>query len=176
MASCVERINEHDLAPLLEHLLEQFPFVVCSFHSDNGSAYINRRTTRLPAKLRGEFTMSSSRHSNDNTLAESGNGAVVRKWMSYQFLPSAAAAAIHVFYRDRLNSYANFHRAGAFASLTPDSRGKQYKQWRAHLETLAALPAERRSLRPRLAWPRSKSRFAPTANRPRSPPWPSCIS
>ena len=110
-----------------------------------------RRTARLPAKLRGEFTMPPSRHSPGNALAESKNGAVARKRMGYQFLPSAAAAAGRVFCRGRLNPCANFHRAGAFASLTPGSRGKpgkQHKQWRAHLETLAALPAERRSLRP----------------------------
>ena len=110
-----------------------------------------RRTARPPAKLRGEFTMPPSRHSPDNALAESKNGAVVRKRMGRQFLPSAAAAAGRASCRGRLNPCADFHRAGAFASLTPGSRGKpgkQHKQRRAHLETLAALPAERRSLRP----------------------------
>ena len=46
-----------------------------------------RRTARPPAKLRGEFTMPPSRHSLDNALAESKNGAVARKRMGRQFLP-----------------------------------------------------------------------------------------
>ena len=75
----VEKISEIYLIPALDQLLETFPFTVLGFHSDNGSEYINKRVAGLLEKLRIEFTKSRSRHSNDNALAESKNGAVVRK-------------------------------------------------------------------------------------------------
>jgi hypothetical protein len=67
----VERISERFLLPVLEGLIEAFPFVVQGFHSDNGS-YINQRVAALLEKLRIEqFTKSRARQSNDNALVES---------------------------------------------------------------------------------------------------------
>jgi hypothetical protein len=40
----VEKISEHYLIPVLEQLLDTFPFVIKGFHSDNGSEYINLKT------------------------------------------------------------------------------------------------------------------------------------
>ena len=77
---CVERISERYLLPVLERLLESFPFVVHGFHSDNGSEYVNYQVAALLAKLRVEaFTKSRPRRSNDNALEESKNGSVIRK-------------------------------------------------------------------------------------------------
>ena len=46
----------------------------------NGSEYINRHVVELLNKLLiEEHTKSRARHSNDNALAESKNGAIVRK-------------------------------------------------------------------------------------------------
>lgn len=59
-------------------VLEPFPFKLRGLHADNGSEYINKRVAELLEKLLNEFTKSRSRHSNDNALAESKNGAVVR--------------------------------------------------------------------------------------------------
>lgn len=39
----VERISEHFLPPVLEQLIDAFPFAIHTFRSDNGSQYINRR-------------------------------------------------------------------------------------------------------------------------------------
>ena len=75
----VEKINDQFLLPVLEEMIASFPFRILGFHSDNGSEYINRRVTELLEKLLIEFTKSRSRHSNDNALAESKNGSVVRK-------------------------------------------------------------------------------------------------
>ncbi len=147
---CVERISEHYLAPLLQQLLAQFPFEIRGFHSDNGSEFINHTTAGLLEKLRIEFTKSRARRSNDNALVETKNGAVVRKWMGYQFLPSQATDAIHRFYCEWLNPYVNFHRPCAFASLRPDRHGKLrrvYRDWHTPYEALAALPAPQRGLR-----------------------------
>jgi hypothetical protein len=38
----VSRITEYDLEPLLENMLNQFPFMVRGFHSDNGGEFVNR--------------------------------------------------------------------------------------------------------------------------------------
>lgn len=150
VVGCVERISENFLIPLLERLLAQFPFVVRGFHSDNGSEFINHQTAKLLEKLRVEFTKSRARRSNDNALAETKNGAVVRKWMGYQFLPSEATQAIDAFYREWLNPYVNFHRPCAFATQRPDRRGKlrkTYAEWSTPWEKLLSLPEPLRGLR-----------------------------
>ncbi|MGA8148982.1 MAG: hypothetical protein WB870_15625 [Gallionellaceae bacterium] len=48
------------------------------FFDNYGSGYINYKVARLLEKLCIEFTKSRPRHSNDNALAESKNGAVAR--------------------------------------------------------------------------------------------------
>ena len=82
VATC-ERLSEAFLLPVLENMLESFPFAILGFHADNGSEYINKTVARLLEKLRVEFTKSRPRHSNDNGLAETKNGAIVRKHLGY---------------------------------------------------------------------------------------------
>ena len=60
VASC-ERISEAYLLPVLESLLEDFPFAILGFHADNGSEYINHTVAKLLDKLRVEFTKSRPR-------------------------------------------------------------------------------------------------------------------
>ena len=73
--ACVQGISEAYLLAVLQAVLqaviEQFPFVIEGFHSDNGSEYINHKAAKLLEKLRIEQTKSRSRHSNDNALAAS---------------------------------------------------------------------------------------------------------
>jgi transposase InsO family protein len=57
--------------------LTQFPFVIHGFHSDNGSEFINQTVAKLLNKLMIQQTKSRPRHSNDNGLAETKNGARV---------------------------------------------------------------------------------------------------
>ncbi len=83
-------------------------------------------------------------------MVETKNGAVVRKWMGYQFLPSDATHAIDDFYREWLNPYLNFHRPCAFATQRRDRRGKLrkvYAEWSTPWEKLLSLPEEVRGLR-----------------------------
>ena len=126
----VEKISERYLIPALEQLLETFPFIVLGFHSDNGSEYINKRVAELLEKLRIEFTKSRSRHSNDNALAESKNGAVVRKLFGYTHIPQRWAALINDFNQQYLNPYLNFHRPCFFPETHTDNKGKQRKIYR----------------------------------------------
>ena len=57
----VEKISERYLLPVLEALLDCFPFALINFHADNGSEYINKRVAALLKKLLIEFTKSRSR-------------------------------------------------------------------------------------------------------------------
>ena len=59
--------------------LAAIPFPLKGFHCDNGSEFINYRVAALLEKLLIEQTKSRPRHSHDNGLVESKNGAVVRK-------------------------------------------------------------------------------------------------
>ena len=52
--------------PVLEHILEQFPFRIRRFHSDNGSEFVNHTVAQLLNKLLIEQTKSQPRHSNDS--------------------------------------------------------------------------------------------------------------
>ncbi len=126
----MEKISERYLIPVLEQLLEAFPFILLNFHSDNGSEYINKRVAELLEKLRIEFTKSRSRHCNDNALAESKNASVVRKILGYSHIPQRWAPLINQFNQQYLNPYINYHRPCFFAEIQTDERGKLRKIYR----------------------------------------------
>ncbi len=133
LVACVERISEAYLLPVIALLLEGFPFAVRGFHSDAGSEYINHDVAKLLNKLNVEFTRSRPRQTNDNALAESKNGAVVRKLIGYSHIPQRHATAINRFYAEALNPYLNFHRPCYFAQETTDAKGKIRKTYPAEL-------------------------------------------
>ena len=58
LVAAVAAISERFLPPVLTGLLEQMPFRIRGFHTDNGSEYVNRRVADLLAKLHVEFTRS----------------------------------------------------------------------------------------------------------------------
>ena len=129
VATC-ERISEAFLIPVLETLLDGFPFVIKGFHSDNGSEYINRHVAKLLNKLLiEEQTKSRSRHSNDNAQAESKNGSIVRKHLGYSHIPQRFATLVNTFCQDHLNPYINFHRPGLFAETITDAKGRSRKRY-----------------------------------------------
>ena len=129
VATC-EKISEAYLLPVIRQLLDEFPFVILGFHSDNGSEYINYRVAKLLEKLRVEFTKSRPRHSNDNALAESKNGAVIRKHLGYAHIPQHCASLVNAFCADFLNPYVNFHRPCFFPETITDAKGKERKRYR----------------------------------------------
>ena len=75
-------------------------------------------------KLLIEQTKSRPRHSNDNGLAESKNGAVVRKLMGYTHIAAPHAAAITDFFQEHLNPYLNFHRPCGVPELVVNAKGE----------------------------------------------------
>jgi transposase InsO family protein len=98
IATAVEGISEAYLEPVLTTMLNQFPFVIHGFHSDNGSEFINQTVAKLLSKLMIQQTKSRPRHSNDNGLAETKNGAVIRKHMGWGHIPARHAERIQQFY------------------------------------------------------------------------------
>ena len=128
--ACVQGISEAFLLPVLALVLQQFPFEIVGFHSDNGSEYINARVAKLLQKLLVEQTKSRSRHSNDNALAESKNASVVRKHMGYSHIPQRYAKPINAFYQKVFNPWLNLHRPCMFASEAVSPKGKVVKRYR----------------------------------------------
>ena len=154
VVGCSAQIGEAWLLPVLEQILEQFPFRVRGFHSDNGSEFINHTVAQLLNKLLIEQTKSRPRRSNDNGLVETKNGAVIRKHMGYGHIAAAHAEAIHRFYREHLNPYVNLHRPCAQADIEGDAKGRKrrrYRRYQTPLETLLAAPHPERFLRPGLS-------------------------
>jgi len=144
VATC-ERLSEAHLMPVLAALLEGFPFAILGFHADNGSEYINHTVAKLLGKLCIEFTKSRPRHSNDNALAETKNGAIVRKHLGYAHIPQRFAARVNAFCQEHLNPYVNFHRPCFFPETVTDAKGKTRKRYRfEHMmtpyEKLKSLP------------------------------------
>lgn len=152
IGSC-EKISEAFLLPVLEQLLDGFPFELLGFHADNGSEYINHTVARMLNKLKLEFTRSRPRHSNDNALAETKNGVVVRKHFGYAHIPQRFATQINAFCAEHLNPYLNFHRPCLFPTETQDAKGKIKKRYRQeHIMTpfdkFKSLEKPERFLRP----------------------------
>ena len=150
IVAATERISEAWLEPVLDAMLRQFPFRILGFHSDNGSEFINRVVARLLNKLLIEQTKSRPRHSNDNGLAETKNGAVIRKHMGYGYISASHAGRLQQFYTAHFNPYLNYHRPCAQADITFDHKGRrrcQYRRYQTPLETLLALPNPAQYLR-----------------------------
>jgi len=132
-------------------MLAQFPFHIRGFHSDNGSEFINHTVAQLLNKLLVEQTKSRPRHSNDNGLAETKNGWVIRKHIGYGHIASAHAEAFDRFYREHFNPYLNFHRPCGVPQTTVTAQGKQkrvYRWYATPWEILRQLPDLARCLRP----------------------------
>lgn len=143
VATC-EGLSEAFLLPVVWQLLTEFPFVILGFHADNGSEYINHQVAKHLDKLQVEFTKSRPRHSNDNGLVETKNGAIVRKVFGYGHIPQHSAAKVNLFCQDYLNPYINFHRPCYFPSTSTDAKGKVRKHYR--LDDLTTPYAKLRSL------------------------------
>jgi transposase InsO family protein len=154
VVASVQTISEVHLLPVIEHMLAQFPFEILGFHADNGSEYVNRRVAEMLEKLRAEFTRSRPRRSNDNGLAETKNGAVVRKVFGYAHIPQRHAKRFNTFCLEFLNPFLNFHRPCLFATDVADPKkpGRIKRVYRPQdamtpLDKLASLPKAQTFLR-----------------------------
>ena len=125
IVAAAPQISEYWLIPVLQQLLEQFPFTVRGFHSDNGSEFINYTVAKLLDKLLIEQTKSRAHRTGDNGLVESKNGAIIRKHMGFGHIGAQHAETVERFHRRYLNSYLNFHRPCAVAEIVEQSNGKR---------------------------------------------------
>jgi len=147
VVASVQTLSEVHLLPVIEQMLAQFPFEILGFHADNGSEYVNHRVAELLDKLRIEFTRSRPRRSNDNGLAETKNGAVVRKLFGYEHIAQRHAKRFNIFCVEYLNPFLNFHRPCLFATDVADPKkpGRIKRVYRPKdamtpLDKLASLP------------------------------------
>ena len=157
IVASVEKIAERYLIPVLEHMLTAFPFILQSFHSDNGSEYINKQVAKLLNKLLIEFTKSRARHSTDNALAESKNAAIIRKHFGYAHIPQKWAPLINAFNQDTLNPYINYHRPCFFPVTVVDAQGKHkkttpYSEMMTPYDKLKSLPDAAQYLKPQMSF------------------------
>jgi len=125
----VERITDQFMIPALTSILDQFPFIISEFHSDNGSEYINQRVAVLLNDALIRLTKSRPRHSNDNALAESKNNSVVRKTFGYIHISQEHAELLDDFNRNYLNPCLNFHRPCHFPTVEINDKGKQTRRY-----------------------------------------------
>ena len=155
IVASVGRISEAYLAPVLDSMLAQFPFVIKGFHSDNRSEYVNKIVADLLNKLLIRFTKSRPRHTNDNSLVETKNGSVVRRNLGYAYIPQRCAEVINEFNRDFFNPYINFHRPCFFPVTVIDHKGKvkktyPYEEVMTPYEKLRLLSEAENYLRPHI--------------------------
>jgi transposase InsO family protein len=155
VVASVQTISEAHLLDVIEQMLAQFPFEILGFHADNGSEYVNHKVAKMLDKLRVEFTRSRPRHSNDNGLAETKNGAVVRKFFGYEHIHRRHAGRFDTFCREYLNPFLNYHRPCLFATELADPKkpGRIKRVYRPRdamtpLDKLASLPEAASFLRP----------------------------
>jgi hypothetical protein len=153
VVGCVQTISERHLVPVLEAMLQQFPFRILGFHCDNGSEFLNRAVARLLNKLLVEFTKSRAYRTTDNALVEGKNGAVVRKHVGYGPIAALQAEDWQRFYTAHFNPYLNFHRPCGFATVRIDPRGKRQRrypadQYRTPYEKLLSLRGWEHYLKP----------------------------
>jgi transposase InsO family protein len=147
------QISELWLLPVLEDMLEQFPFLIRGFHSDNGSEFINYNVARLLNKLRIEQTKSRAHHCGDNGLVETKNGAIIRKHIGFGHIDAKHAQAMDQFHRNHMNPYVNFHRPCAVPKVLTAANGKRrrvYLRWATPFELFRELPGCENHLRPHI--------------------------
>ena len=151
IVAATPQISELWLLPVLEAVLQQFPFQIRGFHSDNGSEFINYTVARLLDKLLIEQTRSRPHRSGDNGLVESKNGAIIRKHIGYGYIDAQHAEAMDRFHREHLNPYINFHRPCAVPTVLTAANGKRrrvYQRWATPFELFRELPECESFLRP----------------------------
>lgn len=126
----VSLIEDDQVETALEELMNQFPFRIIEFHSDNGGEFINHKIAALLNRLLIRMTKSRARKTNDNALVEGKNGAIIRKQIGYGHIPQACAALVNTFHRQYTNPYINFHRPCYFPLEITDAKGKVRKVYR----------------------------------------------
>jgi len=149
----VETIQEACVEPALDEAFLLFPFIVKNFTVTTVENFINYKVQQFLRRWKSNQTKSRPRHSNDNGLAETKNGAIIRKHMTHHHIPQPFATRINKFYRDHLIPYLNFHRPCAFPKVELLKNGKKKityprENYMTPYEKLKSLPNWEQYLRP----------------------------
>ena len=113
-------ISEAHLLTVIEQMLEQFRFEILGFNSDNGSEYVNEGSKDAGEAAHRVHLQPSSAQQRQR-LAETKNGAVVRKLFGYGHIPQRHAARFNTFCRE-YPTVLNFDRLCLFATEKPDPK------------------------------------------------------
>jgi hypothetical protein len=153
LCAAVETISDRHMLPVLLVILEQFPFVIAEFHSDNGSEFINYKVLAILKRLHSTLSKSRPRRHNDNALVETKNGSIIRKAWGYDHIPARQAPVLNQWYEDWFNTYLNFHRPCGFATVVRDKKGKEKlvyrpKDYMTPYEKFRSLPGAEQYLKP----------------------------
>ena len=148
VVGAAEKITDTQLLPLLGKIIASYPYRIINFHADNGSEYVNSKVAEMLNNLFVKLTKSRPRHTNDNALAETKNGWVLRKWMGYSHIGQKYAQRVNEFYFGCFNEYLNFHRPCAFPFTVKDKKGKikkkyRYQDYMTPYEKLRSIPGAR---------------------------------
>lgn len=130
---CIAQLSESCMIPALQAIFDQYPFTIFNFHSDRGRETINYQVASMLHRLMIKQTKSRSYHSNDNALAETKNGSIVRKNMGWQHINQQFVDEINNYYKNYFNVYLNFHRPCAYPTIETDEKGKKKKVYSVYL-------------------------------------------
>ena len=149
--------GETGVVAALEEVRLELPFDLVAIDSDNGSEYINKVVAKLLNGLLIKQTKSRPRHSNDNPLAETKNGAIIRKHIGYSYIAKKHAGLVNTFYQNTFNDYLNYHRPCGFAEITVNAKGKELKKYPPEnyltpYEKFKSLPNAEQYLKPKVTF------------------------
>lgn len=124
---CIAQLSESCMIPALQEIFDQYPFAIFNFHSDRGHETINYQVASMLQRLVIKQTKSRSYHSNDNALAETKNGSIIRKNFGWEHINQAMVDEMNAYLKNYFNPYLNFHRPCGFPTIETDAKGKKKK-------------------------------------------------
>ncbi len=95
---CTEKISEAYLTPIVQMLIDSYPFKIIEFHTDNGSEYINGWLVKLLNKLLVKLTKNRSGKTTDNALAESKNNIIRKIWAIFTSIKNMRQPLMNLWY------------------------------------------------------------------------------
>ena len=125
----VERLDATCFAPILDAVLQAFPFMIRGFHPDAGLDRANREATALLQALYVDRVRRSFRGTG-NVTVEGASGAVGCRRLDNGGISSRFAERVNGFTRQVLSPYLNYHRLCFFPTEGVDARGRVRKRYR----------------------------------------------
>ena len=119
----VKQVSERYLLPVLQDMLNTFPFEIIEIHSDNGFEYINHKVSKILTGLHIKQLKSRPYKSEDNGQIETKN-TIIRKEMGYFPMSDKYIEPLSMFFSKYYNDYLNYHHPCAYPTMTKDNKGR----------------------------------------------------